>query len=75
MPYARRLREASGCRADGLELEESIVLVVVAELVIHVKEVAEVLMVTMVMVARLAVAVVIVSSCSRGSICLWWQLL
>ena len=69
MPYARRLREASGCRADGLELEESIVLVVVAELVIHVKEVAKLLMVTMVIVATKAV-VVILSRCRRGSVCL-----
>ena len=58
-----------------MELEESIVLVVVAELVIHVKEVAKLLMVTMVIVATQAVVVVIVSRCRRGSVCLRWQLL
>ena len=52
-----------------MELEESIVLVVVAELVIHVKELAKLLMVTMVIVATQAV-VVILSRCRRGSVCL-----
>ena len=52
-----------------MKLEESNVLVVMEELVIHVKELAKLLMVTMVIVATQAM-VVILSRCRRGSVCL-----